>query len=76
MIKQHGRTSTTSFLLISMVFTSFSRFIPAFPMSSMRKRRTQVLFGHMNTTERLLRAGAQAQVTNKMGDWDGVWWAQ
>ena len=45
-------------------------------MSSLRKRRTQVLFGHMNTTERLLRAGAQAQVTNKMGHWDGVRWAQ
>eukprot|EP00435_Cladocopium_sp_Y103_P054561 s421_g17.t2 len=27
----------------------------------------EVLFGHMNTTERLLQAGAQAQVTNKMG---------
>eukprot|EP00434_Breviolum_minutum_P025277 symbB.v1.2.022333.t1/scaffold1974.1/size94090/9 len=26
-----------------------------------------VLFGHMNTTERLLAAGAQAKVTNKMG---------
>jgi hypothetical protein len=26
----------------------------------------------MNTTERLLQAGAQAQVTNKMGAWDSA----